>query len=152
MLILPQSVYNQLRFCGEAAYPEECCGILVGISEGATRTATSAIPAKNASPAPRNRYQIEPRDLVRILLEAQDVGREILGFYHSHPDHPAHWSPTDLMEAHWLGSSYVITSVEKGTATVTNAFCLAGATEEDKRFEPEEIEIVGKEDQPGEGG
>ncbi len=50
------------------------------------------------------------------------------------PTIPAHWSPTDLADAHWLGCSYVITSVEKGKAAVTNSFELAGSDEGDKRL------------------
>ena len=65
----------------------------------------------------------------------------IAGFYHSHPDHPAQWSETDLTEAHWLGCSYVITAVAQGNATETNAFLLAGDAEESKRFEAESIEL-----------
>jgi proteasome lid subunit RPN8/RPN11 len=64
------------------------------------------------------------------------------GFYHSHPDHPAQWSPTDFAEAHWLGCSYVITALAQGKATVTNSFLLAGVTEEDKRFEDENIAVI----------
>jgi proteasome lid subunit RPN8/RPN11 len=65
----------------------------------------------------------------------------IAGFYHSHPDHPAQWSQTDLAEAHWLGCSYVITAVAKGRTVATNSFRLAGDTEENKRFEPEQINV-----------
>jgi len=65
-----------------------------------------------------------------------------VGFYHSHPDHPARWSQTDLAEAHWLGCSYVITSVEAGQATETRSFVLAGATEDEKRLEPEKITVL----------
>jgi len=87
----------------------------------------------------RNRYQIAPIELVRIQRSARGKGLEIAGFYHSHPDHPAQWSATDFAEAHWLGCSYVITSVANGKATVTNSFLLAGETEEDKKFEQETI-------------
>jgi proteasome lid subunit RPN8/RPN11 len=65
-----------------------------------------------------------------------------VGFYHSHPDHPAKWSQTDLTEAHWIGCSYVITSVEKGKAAITNSFLLTGTMEEDKRFEDEEVRVA----------
>jgi proteasome lid subunit RPN8/RPN11 len=65
-----------------------------------------------------------------------------VGFYHSHPDHPARWSQTDLAEAHWWGCAYVITSVETGHATSTCSFVLAGASEEHKRLEPEEITVL----------
>ena len=59
----------------------------------------------------------------------------------SHPDHPARWSATDLAEAHWFGCSYVITSVEKGKAAVTNSFELVGREENDKRLVDEKVEV-----------
>ena len=82
-----------------------------------------------------NRYHIAPQELVSIQRQARERELDIVGFYHSHPDHPARWSPTDFDEAHWLGCSYVITSVEHGKAVLTNSFLLAGTGEEDKRFE-----------------
>jgi len=92
--------------------------------------------------SPHNRYHIDPRELVRVQREGREQGYDIVGFYHSHPDHPAMWSTTDLAEAHWIGCSYVITSVEKGKAAATNSFELQGTLEEDKHFEPEEIRLV----------
>ena len=91
--------------------------------------------------SPHNRYHIDPRDLIRIQREGRERGEDIVGFYHSHPDHPAQWSPTDLAEAHWFGCSYVITSVEKGKATITNSFELTGSDEDDKKFVDEKTEI-----------
>jgi proteasome lid subunit RPN8/RPN11 len=88
-----------------------------------------------------NRYHIAPQELVSIQRQARERDLDIVGFYHSHPDHPARWSPTDFNEAHWLGCSYVITSVETGVAAQTNSFFLAGAGEDDKRFEDEEIHV-----------
>jgi proteasome lid subunit RPN8/RPN11 len=73
--------------------------------------------------------------------EGRSRGEDIVGFYHSHPDHPAHWSSTDLAEAHWFGCSYVITSVEKGKAAITNSFELTGSGETDKRLVDEPIEV-----------
>jgi len=139
MLIMPESVYNQLRAHCETAYPHECCGILLGTLD---RTVADAVPAQNSSDHPRNHYEIPPLDLIRAEREARRAGLEILGFYHSHPDHPAHWSATDLAEAHWIGCSYVITAVEKGVAATTRSFLLAGTTEEDKRFDEEELRIT----------
>ncbi len=91
--------------------------------------------------SPHNRYNIDPRELIRIQREGRQRGEDIVGFYHSHPDHPAQWSSTDLAEAHWFGCSYVITSVEKGTATITNSFELRGSDEGDKKFLDEKTEI-----------
>ncbi len=79
---------------------------------------------------------------MRIQREARERDEDIIGFYHSHPDHPAHWSKTDLEEAHWIGCSYVITRVAGGKADVTNSFALLGTHEVDKAFTQEHIEVV----------
>jgi proteasome lid subunit RPN8/RPN11 len=86
---------------------------------------------------------------VKIEREARRQGIDIAGFYHSHPDHPAQWSATDLAEAHWLGCCYVITAVAEGKATVTNSFLLAGITEEDKRFETQTVLVDEQSIAPG---
>jgi len=91
-----------------------------------------------------NRYNIDPGELVRIQRHAREQNLDIVGFYHSHPDHPARWSSTDFAEAHWIGCSYVITSVQNGKASITNSFALVGTLEEDKKFEDERIEISGE--------
>jgi proteasome lid subunit RPN8/RPN11 len=78
---------------------------------------------------------------VKIQRQARNLGLDIVGFYHSHPDHPAQWSKTDFAEAHWLGCSYIITSVEQGKAITTNSFLLLGTGEDDKKFEDEAIQI-----------
>ncbi len=91
--------------------------------------------------SPHNRYHIDPKELVRIQREGRERGEDIIGFYHSHPDHPAQWSSTDLAEAHWFGCSYVITAVEKGKAAITNAFELTGFDEADKKLVDEKMEV-----------
>jgi proteasome lid subunit RPN8/RPN11 len=140
MLKISQSDLAALRKHGEETYPHECCGVLLGAIEGDTRAVREVVRAGNTRlDALHNRYSIDPGELVRIQRQARERGLEIVGFYHSHPDHPARWSTTDLAEAHWVGCSYVITSVEKGKAAVTNSFLLAGAIEEDKHFEDEEV-------------
>jgi proteasome lid subunit RPN8/RPN11 len=85
---------------------------------------------------------------VKIQRTGRERGLDIVGFYHSHPDHPAQWSSTDFAEAHWIGCSYVITAVEKGAARQTNSFLLTGTTEDDKAFRNEIIEVTGQLD-PG---
>ncbi len=91
--------------------------------------------------SPENRYNIDPRELMNIQRDALRAGIDIVGFYHSHPDHPARWSQTDLVEAHWTGCSYVITSVEQGRANITNSFRLLGS-DNNRHFEDEEIVIA----------
>jgi proteasome lid subunit RPN8/RPN11 len=144
MLKLSRADYDALRHHGEETYPYECCGILLGrVSDDGTRVVTSTARAGNTrTDSAHNRYNIDAKELVRIQREGRERGEDIVGFYHSHPDHPAQWSPTDLAEAHWFGCSYVITSVEKGKAAITNSFELTGSGESDKRLADETIEIA----------
>jgi len=141
-LRIPRALYDQLRQHGEATYPHECCGVLVGeFDEAGGKVVKAAVQCGNTrTDSPQNRYHIAPSELVHIQREAMLAGQDIVGFYHSHPDHPARWSSTDLDEAHWTGCSYVITSVEKGRAVLTNSFLLLGE-EDEKRLEDELYEV-----------
>jgi proteasome lid subunit RPN8/RPN11 len=143
MLKVPRKLYEALRQHGEETYPHECCGVLLGrVADDGARIVTSAARAGNTrTDSPENRYHIDPRELIRIHREGRERGEDIVGFYHSHPDHPAHWSSTDLAEAHWFSCSYVITSVDKGTAAITNSFELVGSEEADKQLLDEQIVI-----------
>jgi proteasome lid subunit RPN8/RPN11 len=142
MLKFKKSDYDEIRRHGEETYPHECCGILLGIADGNIRTVQTTIRCSNTrTDSPHNRYHIDPRELVRAQREAHEHGIDIAGFYHSHPDHPAMWSPTDFDEAHWIGCSYVITSVEQGRATLTHSFALTGSNEEDKALADEEVVV-----------
>jgi proteasome lid subunit RPN8/RPN11 len=144
MLRISQTHYAALRLHGEETYPHECCGVLLGtMTDDGARVVTSIARAGNTrTDSPQNRYNIDPKELVRIQREGRERGEDIIGFYHSHPDHPARWSQTDLAEAHWFGCSYVITSVEKGKAVLTNSFELAGFDENDKKLVDEKIEVT----------
>ena len=144
MLRLPQSAYASLRLHGEETYPHECCGVLLGqMDDDGVRTVTSTARAGNTrTDSAHNRYNIDPKELIRIQREGRERGEDIIGFYHSHPDHPAQWSQTDLAEAHWFSCSYVITSVEQGKAVLTNAFELTGSAENDKQLVAEKIDVV----------
>jgi proteasome lid subunit RPN8/RPN11 len=143
VLKIPQNAYASLRRHGEETYPHECCGILLGqMADDGVRTVTSVARAGNTrTDSAHNRYNIDPRELIRIQREGRERGEDIIGFYHSHPDHPARWSQTDFAEAHWFGCSYLITSVEKGKAVLTNSFELTGADENDKELVDERIEV-----------
>ena len=146
MLTIRQSELDALRGHGEDTYPHECCGVMLGRMEGDERVVEAVARASNTRvDSPHNRYNIDPRELVRIQRESRERGWDIVGFYHSHPDHPACWSQTDLAEAHWVGCSYVITSVEQERAAVTNSFALEGTAEEDKRFVDEQIRVLAAE-------
>jgi len=144
MIRLSQSAYLSLRQHGEETYPHECCGVLLGeFDNDGSKTASRIARCGNTrADSPHNRYHIDPRELIRIQREGRERGEDIVGFYHSHPDHPAQWSTTDLAEAHWFSCSYVITSVEEGKAMLTNSFELVGTDEAEKKFKVEEIRFV----------
>jgi proteasome lid subunit RPN8/RPN11 len=151
MLRIEQAQFDAIRQHGEATYPHESCGVLLGHAAEGVNTVIETIRATNTrDDSAHDRYEIAPQELIRIQREGRRQGLDIVGFYHSHPDHPAQWSKTDLAEAHWLGCSYVITSVVGATnqggtrcrATETNSFLLAGAGEEDKCLQPQPIEVT----------
>jgi proteasome lid subunit RPN8/RPN11 len=149
MLRIQYADYEALRTHGEETYPNECCGVLLGKniaseghSAGVVNHVRQIVRAGNTrTDSAHNRYNIAPQELVKIQRQARGLGLDIVGFYHSHPDHPAQWSKTDFAEAHWLGCSYIITSVEQGKAVTTNSFLLLGTGEDDKKFEDEAIQI-----------
>ncbi|MDR0669364.1 MAG: M67 family metallopeptidase [Treponema sp.] len=105
-----------IRGEGEAAYPDECCGILLGrIIDDGRKITEAVMPIVNAREAEEryHRFRIEPEDLMRAEKEARKQGRDVLGFYHSHPDHPAR--PSDYDREYALPFySYVIVAVERG--------------------------------------
>jgi len=142
ILHLTRAIYDEIRAHGEQTYPYECCGALLGTTIENGWTVVASVRAGNTrTDSAHNRYNISPLELVKIERDARRQGLGIAGFYHSHPDHPAQWSTTDLAEAHWLGCSYVITAVAKGKAAQTNSFRLAGISEEEKAFEQDTIVI-----------
>ena len=144
MLKITRALYDQLRAHGEQTYPHECCGILLGRADEGAHQVVDLLRAGNTrTDSAHNRYNIAPQELIRAQREGRQRGLDIVGFYHSHPDHPAQWSATDFAEAHWFSCSYVITAVEGdthiGRASVTNAFLLKGSGEEDKAFASQPI-------------
>jgi proteasome lid subunit RPN8/RPN11 len=146
MLKIPRTLYDQLRAHGEETYPNECCGIMLGTSDDDNLTVSQLIRAGNTrTDSAHNRYHIAPQELIAAQREGRKSGLDIVGFYHSHPDHPAQWSSTDFAEAHWFGCAYVITSVDgdktTGQAKITNSFLLTGTTEDDKAFVVQPVEV-----------
>ncbi len=121
------------------AYPEEGCGVLLGHDDGADRIVERVIALPNAGDMTRDRrYVIAPDAFVRVEREARAAGLEVVGFYHSHPDHPAQPSAFDVEHA-WPYYSYVIASIERGRPGATTAWRLAA---DRSRFEPETIDLA----------
>src|SRR5437016_11249521 len=111
-LALDAGVAKAIRRHGEDTYPHECCGALVG-RDGRT-TAVVALP-NTTEEGPRRRFLVRPSDYRLAEQKAGELGGELLGFYHSHPDHPARPSQYDLDHA-WPTFAYVIVSVASGQA------------------------------------
>jgi proteasome lid subunit RPN8/RPN11 len=101
-------------------YPNEICGILIAPRGSEVVTKTRRVRNTVVERA-RDRYEMDPRDQIRIQRECDENGMEILGYYHSHPDHPAIASLTDAVRS-WAGPVYVIVSCVKGEAVDQNAW------------------------------
>lgn len=131
-----RAAMDDIRAHGSEGYPHEICGIMVGPrGEGLV---TEARRARNiVVERARDRYEIDPHDHMRIQREADEAGLDIVGYYHSHPDHPAQASRFDTERA-WAGYVYVIVAIHEGKPVDANAF----VTEKDGgpfRSEPLEI-------------
>ena len=145
-LKISRELYEQLRAHSEEAYPHECCGIFLGHASEGEIVVESLMRAGNTrTDSAHNRYHIDPRELIAAQREGRKLGLDIVGFYHSHPDHPAQWSQTDFAEAHWFGCAYLITAVEgdkqTGQARESNSFLLTGTSEENKAFQSQPIQV-----------
>ena len=112
-LRLPGSLADEIRRQGEAAYPAECCGALIGRVENGGKEVVRLAPAVNRRTDDPHRYLIAPDDLRRLEGEVRAAGLEIVGYYHSHPDHPAAPSGYDADHA-WPWYSYVIVRIVAG--------------------------------------
>lgn len=107
-----------------AAYPEECCGILLGASVNGVRHVRRAVAAANVAEGRKgDRYEVDPRAILAVEREAE--GLAVVGFFHSHPEHPAAASAEDLARA-WEVYSYVIVSVKNGVAEEMRAWRRVG--------------------------
>ena len=128
--MIAKGALSVIRKHGKECYPNECCGILVGTTKDEDKRALEAVPMENLrlnaeeadlllpreSPdleSERNRFLINPKEQLRIERETRAKGWKVLGYYHSHPDHPA--CPSNYDQDHgWPWYSYVILSVIRG--------------------------------------
>lgn len=131
-------VLADIRRHGEQTYPEECCGFLIGRLRDGENEVLSARRAANRNENRRaDRYVIAPEDYREADRAARREDLDIVGMYHSHPDHPARPSQTDLEQATFPGYTYVIVSVLDGTPGDLTAWSLA---DDRSRFLPETID------------
>jgi len=110
-----------LAHAGEA-YPDECCGVMLGTASGVEKSVRLALPMENASRGPRSaRYELRPEDLLHADRQAREKGMDLLGIYHSHPDCDAYFSETDLKNScPWY--SFVVLSVRDGKFDHANSW------------------------------
>lgn len=129
----------QIERHGERDYPGECCGALIGRFEGADRIVEHLHEFANVhEDGPARRFRIDPLEMYKVERAQRDRGRTIVGFYHSHPDHPAKPSEYDLANA-WPIYSYVIVSVTSAKAAEMKSWVLL---EDRSGYEAEAIEII----------
>ena len=139
MLIMDEAVYKAVAAHCAEGYPHEVCGLLVGRAEGdGVKRIVRAERARNLNTErAHDRYELDPMDYLRIDRSLDGTDLAIVGVYHSHPDHPARPSQTDLERA-WPALSYLIVSVEKGTPVVARSWVLDEAA---GRFQEEPVRI-----------
>ena len=118
MLTLSKTLFNEISTHAEAEYPHECCGGLIGTIDGDNKIVTQVVPIENnwedtGDKTKTRRFMITSDDYRQLERKASNENAQLLGFYHSHPDHPPEPSETDLKFA-WPFFSYPILSVQKG--------------------------------------
>ena len=136
-LRLSASLVDEIRGEGERAYPAECCGVLAG-RPGEVKEVLRLVPMTNRRTDDPHRYLIAPDDLRRIEAELRSSGLEVLGCYHSHPDHPAAPSAFDTEQA-WPWYSYIIVRVDGARAAELTSWML----EDDRSaMSPESVDVL----------
>jgi proteasome lid subunit RPN8/RPN11 len=125
---LPDHVIRAIQRAAADAYPEECCGLLIGTHTGESASVVRAIATQNVAEADRrHRYTIDPLAIIRADREAQDSNLDIIGVYHSHPDHEAVPSAEDTARA-WEYFVYLIVPTKAGTPHRVQAWQLGDGT------------------------
>lgn len=147
MLTLASEFIDRIREHARHSYPEECCGFLFGSSESDVKNVKDLHELTNSSGENRSRrYVIGPEEYRNAEQWAEGIGMEVLGLYHSHPDHPSRPSQFDVDHAlPWW--SYIIISVERGIPSVISSWVL---NDDRSGFGEEKITLV-KENTKGPG-
>lgn len=136
---IAESVAEEIRRHGEEAYPAECCGVLAGrIGGDGLKEVVRLAPAVNRRTDDPHRYLIAPDDLRGLEARLRSEGLEIVGYYHSHPDHPAAPSEFDADHA-WPWYSYIIVRVDGGRGADLASWVL---DDDQPRMHPEPLEVL----------
>ncbi len=143
-----------IRSHAEREYPNECCGMLLGHADDAVKEVSEVVPLKNlrldstraqellplqdpGRESEKNRFLIDPLEQMRVERDARSRELEVVGYYHSHPDHPSRPSIYDRDHA-WPWYSYVILSVEQGKSAELTSWVLS---EDRAHFDPELMKL-----------
>lgn len=149
ILAIPARESERIRAHLERAYPDEGCGVLLGRDADGGREVVGIVALENRREESRhNRYLIAPEQLLAAERAARGAGLDVVGFFHSHPDHPPRPSAFDLAHA-WPYYSYLIVGVERGLARDARSWRLA---EDRSRFEEEQVEVRSTNAGPGRAG
>ncbi|QFS49324.1 Mov34/MPN/PAD-1 family protein [Nostoc sphaeroides] len=151
MIRVSQEHLQTIRTHAESTYPEESCGMILGYLANGVKVVVEVIPTENAwnteaaaefagertAESKRRQYAIAPEVMFKTQREARDKSLNIIGIFHSHPDHPAIPSECDRLYA-WQGYSYIIVSVQNGKAGELQSWSL----DEHHQFQAEAIENI----------
>ena len=128
-LAIARPLLQAIEDAARAAYPEECCGLLIGTRDGGTARVARVVAAANVAPEPARHFEVDPKVLLATYRAARDGGEEVLGPYHSHPDGEARPSATDAARARdagGAGEAWLIVPVAKGVPGAPRAFVFGG--------------------------
>ena len=142
MLIVSKAIHDAIKAHGQASYPFEGCGLLLGLAQAGKNAVQEIRPLENVWPNEAEkpiRFSIDPNAWQTAELEAMQAGLDVIGIFHSHPDDVPVASPRDLAWASWPGYSYLITQVLQGEPTYSQSWQLAA--DRSGFFEEEIVEI-----------
>ncbi len=135
MITFPTASFDAVVDHAIDCAPGECCGILTGSRDGSQAHVEAVHRTANVADEPRTTYEVDPAQQLEIMTACEDRGRDVVGFYHSHPAGPGRPSPTDRARATWVDHTYVIVSLEAGHPFVGAWFLT------DEGFEPEVVSL-----------
>jgi proteasome lid subunit RPN8/RPN11 len=142
MLKVDQRLREQIETHGIASYPYERCGLLLGERLNGDNVVSAVFPVANSwevEAEKRERFLITSQDMLQAELAAAGQGLDIVGIFHSHPDHPPIASPRDVAWAAWTGHSYLITEIRQGQSKQSRSWQLLP---DRSGFEEEKVEFV----------
>lgn len=126
LVAIPTELLDAIKAQGEAAYPHECCGLLVGsINPEGITLIRRVVPSPNVSQTnAKDSFEVDAKVRFHVMRSVEDTSEDIIGHYHSHPDHPAQPSNTDISMAYEPEFVWLIVAVEQGQATDVKAWRL----------------------------